>query len=74
MANLDSTIARLRSLPEKEQEAIAAQIDLMLDEAGEDLLSAEQWAAIEARLDADERMRTLSALSTTGRVDGHCLG
>lgn len=56
MANLDSTIARLRSLPEKEQEAIAAQIDLMLDEAGEDLLSAEQWAAIEARLDADERM------------------
>jgi hypothetical protein len=56
MANLDATIARLRSLPEEKREAMAAQIDLMLDEAGEDLLNAEQWAEIEARLDADERM------------------
>ncbi len=56
MANLDATIARLRSLPEEKREAMAAQIDLMLDEAGEDLLNAEQWAEIEGRLDADERM------------------
>jgi hypothetical protein len=56
MANLDATIARLRALPAKKQEALAAQIDLLLDATGEDLLSAEQWAEIEARLDSDEAM------------------
>jgi hypothetical protein len=56
MANLDTTIARLRALPKKEQEALAAQIDLLLDETGEELLSAEQWAEIEARLDSGEAM------------------
>jgi hypothetical protein len=56
MANLDSTIARLRALPKKRQEALAAQIDLLLDEAGEDLLSPEQWVEIEARLDSGEAL------------------
>lgn len=56
MANLDSTIARLKALPKDRQEALAAQIDLILNESGEDLLSAEQWAEIEARLDSDEAM------------------
>ncbi|HYD87368.1 MAG TPA: hypothetical protein VEA80_07830 [Vitreimonas sp.] len=56
MANLDATIARLRALPKEEQESVAAQIDLLLDEAGEDLLSPEQWAEIEARLDSNEPM------------------
>lgn len=52
MANLDATIARLRALPEEEQEALAAQIDLLLEP--DDLLTPEQWAAIEARLDSGE--------------------
>lgn len=56
MANLDATIARLRSLPENEQEALAAQIDQLLDEAGDDALTPEQWSAIEARLDSGEAM------------------
>lgn len=56
MANLDATIARLRSLPENEQEALAAQIDQLLDEAGGDALTPEQWSAIEARLDSGEAM------------------
>lgn len=56
MANLDATIARLRALSPTEQEAFAAQIDLLLDDASEDLLSAEQWAEIEARLDSGEAM------------------
>ena len=51
MSNLDATIARLRALPKQQQEAVAAQIDLMLDEGAEDLLTPEQWAEIEARLD-----------------------
>jgi hypothetical protein len=54
MANLDTTIARLRALPKADQEALAAQIDLLLDE--EDLLNAEQWAEIEARLDSGEAL------------------
>lgn len=56
MANLDATIARLRALPKDAQEALAAQIDLLLDEASEDPLSAEQWAEIEARLDSGEAL------------------
>jgi hypothetical protein len=51
MSNLDATIARLKALPKAEQDAIAAQIDLILDEAVEDVLSPEQWAEIQARLD-----------------------
>jgi hypothetical protein len=54
MSNLDATIARLRALPKAEQEALAAQIDQLLDQGAEDLLTPEQWAEIEARLDSDE--------------------
>lgn len=54
MSNLDATIARLKALPKAEQDALAAQIDQLLDSAGDDLLTPEQWAAIEARLDTDE--------------------
>lgn len=53
MANLDATIARMRALSKAEQEALAAQIDLVLDQ-GSDLLTPEQWATIEARLDSGE--------------------
>jgi hypothetical protein len=52
MSNLDATIARLKALPEEERDAVAAQIDQLLD--AEDLLTPEQWAEIEARLDSDE--------------------
>lgn len=54
MANLDATIARLRALPEREQEAVAAQIDRLLAE--EDLLTPKQWAEIERRLDSGEAL------------------
>jgi len=54
MSDLDATIARLKALPKGEQEAVAAQIDLMLDQGAEDLLTPEQWAEIEARLDSGE--------------------
>lgn len=54
MANLDSTIARLRELPANEREAFAAQIDLMLDQGVNELLTPEQWAEIETRLDSGE--------------------
>ena len=56
MANLDATIARLKALPKAEQEALAAQIDQILDQSGEEVLSAEQWAAIEARVDSGEAL------------------
>jgi len=56
MANLDATIERLRALPQEQQDALAAQIDLLLNQASEEPLSAEQWAAIETRLDSDEPM------------------
>lgn len=56
MANLDATIARMRALPKKDQEVLAAQIDLLLDGDTDDLLTPEQWAEIEARLDAGEAL------------------
>lgn len=52
MSDLDATIRRLRALPEAEQQSVAAQIDQILD--ADDLLTPEQWAAIEARLDVNE--------------------
>lgn len=54
MSNLDATIARLKALPKREQEALAAQIDLMLDQGGDDMLTPEQWVEVEARLDSQE--------------------
>ncbi|MDX2274842.1 MAG: hypothetical protein NW206_05265 [Hyphomonadaceae bacterium] len=56
MSDLDATIRRLRALPRAEQDAIAARIDQLLD--GEDLLTPEQWAEIEARLDSNEGFST----------------
>jgi hypothetical protein len=56
MSNLDATIARLKALPKAEQDAVAAEIDQLLDSSGEDLLSPEQWAEIEARLDSGEAL------------------
>jgi len=56
MSSLDATIARLRALPEPQQDALAAQIDLLLEQVDDDLLTPEQWAEIEARLDAGERL------------------
>jgi hypothetical protein len=56
MANLDATIARLKALPKADQEAVAAQIDQILDQGGAELLSDDQWAAIEARLDSGEAL------------------
>lgn len=54
MSSLDAAIARLRALPKQQQEAFAAQINQMLDEGADDLLTPEQWAEIEARLDRAE--------------------
>jgi hypothetical protein len=54
MADLDPTIESLRALPKGEQDALAAQIDLILDAGDESLLTDEQWVEIEARLDANE--------------------
>lgn len=56
MSDLDATIARLKALPKGEQDAVAAQIDLMLDQGSENLLTPEQWAEIEVRLESDERL------------------
>jgi hypothetical protein len=53
MSDLDATIKRLRALPAEEQDGVAAQIDLILDQDDE-LLTPQQWAEIEARLDSDE--------------------
>lgn len=54
MADLDATIERIRALPKAEQEALAAQIEMLLDQRVENLLTDEQWAEIEARLDSSE--------------------
>ena len=54
MSKLDATIARLKALPDTEQDALAAQIDQLLDNGVEDLLTPEQWAEVEARLDTNE--------------------
>ena len=54
MTSLDATIARMRARPKADQEALAAQIDMLLDQGGEEALTPEQWAAIEARLDSGE--------------------
>lgn len=55
MSDLDTTIARLRALPDAEKGAIAAQIELLLDQGADDFLTPAQWADIEARLDRPER-------------------
>jgi len=47
----DEAIERLHALPEARKPEIAAEIALLLDQADDELLSPEEWAAIEARLD-----------------------
>lgn len=54
MSNLDATIERLRALPDSEKDLVAAQIDMLLDGGADDLLTDEEWAEIEARLDSEE--------------------
>ncbi len=56
MSNLDATIARLKALPKADQDAVAAQIDQILDHGADDVLTPAQWAEIEARLDSGEAL------------------
>lgn len=55
MTKFDLLLDRIRKLPAERQEAVATQIDLLLDdeEEGGSLLTDEQWAEVEAAL-ADE--------------------
>jgi hypothetical protein len=53
MVRFDAVIDRLRALPDDRKEAIAVQIDLMLDDDASDPLTPEQWADLEARLDLE---------------------
>ena len=55
VTTLEAAIERLRALPDAEKDAIAAQIELLLDQGADDLLTPAQWADIEARLDRPER-------------------
>ncbi|MBL8545527.1 MAG: hypothetical protein JNL81_03640 [Hyphomonadaceae bacterium] len=52
MTKLDLVLARIRNLSAEEQEALAAEIELRLDNAGAgSALSDEEWAEIEATMD-----------------------
>jgi len=54
MTKLDLVFERIRQLPPEEQEALAFEIELRLDNAGsESALTDEEWAEIEATLDED---------------------
>lgn len=55
MTKLDLLLDRIRKLPAERQEAVAVQIDLLLDdeEDGGSLLTDEQWADVEAALAND---------------------
>ena len=52
MTKLDLALARIARLPPDRQEAIAVQLEWMLEdeEAGESRLTDEQWAEVERRL------------------------
>ncbi|HRE46023.1 MAG TPA: hypothetical protein PKY87_18925 [Terricaulis sp.] len=52
MTKLDSVLARIRQLPPERQEAMAVQIEILLDddEPGASLLSEAQWAEVERAL------------------------
>jgi len=55
VTKLDLVLARLRKLPVDRQEAIAEEIDFLLESNGaESILTPEQWAQVEAAL-ADSR-------------------
>lgn len=52
MTKLDLVLARIRKLPVEEQEALAAEIELRLDNGGSDsAFTDEEWAEIEATMD-----------------------
>ncbi len=49
MTKLDLILERIRKLPHREQEALAAEIELRLDNAGSgSAFTDEEWAAINA--------------------------
>lgn len=50
MTKLDQVLERIRALPPERQEAMAVQIDFLLEDEGESLLTDEQWARVEAAL------------------------
>ena len=51
MTKLDLVLERVRQLPPERQEAIAVEMEFLLrDEAEASLLTAEQWAEVEAEL------------------------
>jgi hypothetical protein len=51
MTKFDLLLSRIRKLPPERQEAIAVQIDFLLDdEEGASILTDEQWARVEAAL------------------------
>lgn len=52
MTKLDLALARIARLPPDRQEAIAAELEFLLDgeESGESLLTDEQWAEVQRRL------------------------
>jgi len=56
MTKLDLVLERIRRLPQERQDAIALEMEFLLEHgAGESLLTDEQWAEVEAALaDADE--------------------
>lgn len=60
MTKLDLVLERIRKLPQAEQDALAAELELILDQNEEvGLLSDEQWAEVEAAL-ADQDEETVS--------------
>mgnify|MGYP003576935266 CR=1 FL=1 len=51
MTKLDLVLERIRQLPQDRQDAIAADLEILLwDEGQETLLTDEQWAEVEAEL------------------------
>ncbi len=53
---IDTSIDRIRALPEAEQDMIAAEIELLLAEPAS-MLTMEQWAEVEVELDSDDGVR-----------------
>ena len=51
---LAEAISRLRELPEERQQAAALMILDFIDHGEDDVLTAEQWAEIERRLDEED--------------------
>lgn len=55
MTKLDLVLARIRQLPPEQQEALAAEIEYRLDNAGKrSFFTDEEWADIELTLYEDE--------------------